>query len=313
MNDETEIRQTIKYMIDSGREKFIIYPFGTMGQKAKRILNEVFGISEYAIVDNKLSKYNPKVSTFDRLFKEGKICEGVTVLLTMKMSPNFLEVSNICYNYFEPKDVFDVFSPSLYHKPYRLLTKMYYYAEDVRFATFESMMREVYRYGVSGSVAECGVARGESAKVIHRLFPDRTTYLFDTFSGFSEVDVEAEKKSVYAPHTFGDFSNTSISLVLSKMINRKMISVHKGWFPETAKDIKDEFCFVHIDMDLHDPCLAALDYFYPRLSRGGYILIHDGRNGNYKGAIESVREFCEKVGIGYVITPDYNGTCIICK
>lgn len=35
------------------------------------------------------------------------------------------------------------------------------------------------------------------------------------------------------------------------------------------------YSFVYYDCDLHDPARATLDYFWPRLVAGGYVLIHD--------------------------------------
>ena len=39
---------------------------------------------------------------------------------------------------------------------------------------------EAYYHGLSGSVAEAGVFRGEFAKQINKYYPDRKCYLFDT-------------------------------------------------------------------------------------------------------------------------------------
>ena len=47
-------------------------------------------------------------------------------------------------------------------------------------------------------MAELGVYRGEFAKEINKVFPDRTLYLFDTFEGFAEQDCDTEVKKGYA-------------------------------------------------------------------------------------------------------------------
>ena len=238
---------------------------------------------------------------------------GQKILCAIKNSVSLENAINKIYEICPVEDVYDIFSPSMYHKPYRLLTKEYYYTKDVRFTIFESLMREIYRYDIEGAVAECGVNRGESAKVINRLFPDRKLYLFDTFEGFDKRDLVTEVDNNLLGRPASDFSNTSVALVMDKMINRKKVLVHPGWFPQSASGIDEKFCFVHLDMDLHDPIYAGLEFFWPRLSKGGYILIHDGRNGQYLGAIEAVREFCAKNNVGYSIMPDFNSTCIISK
>ena len=75
---------------------------------------------------------------------------------------------------------------------------------------------------------------------------------------------------------------------------------------DAAKGIEEEFCFVHLDMDLYKPIKAGLEFFWPRLSRGGYIFIHDCNLNhlNFGGARQAVLEFCEEKQIGYVMLPD---------
>jgi hypothetical protein len=54
------------------------------------------------------------------------------------------------------------------------------------------------------------------------------------------------------------------------------VEFHKGLFPLTAEAVADKlFRFVHLDMDLYEGTLAALQFFYPRLSTGGVLISHD--------------------------------------
>src|SRR5437879_4756651 len=51
---------------------------------------------------------------------------------------------------------------------------------------------------------------------------------------------------------------------------------HKGWLPEKFQEVKDRrFSFVHIDVDLYQPTLDSLAFFYPRTTSGGIILSDD--------------------------------------
>lgn len=47
---------------------------------------------------------------------------------------------------------------------------------------------------IQGNVAECGVNLGEFAYYINKYFSDRKFYLFDTFEGFPERDMQIERK-----------------------------------------------------------------------------------------------------------------------
>jgi O-methyltransferase len=182
----------------------------------------------------------------------------------------------------------------------------------IRINTLELVVNEIYEKGVAGNVAEVGVYKGQFAKYLNQAFPDRTLYLFDTFEGFDEKDVNIEVKNNYSTGT-QDFSNTSIETVLAKMLHKENCVIKKGWFPESLNGLEDNFCFVSLDADLYKPIYDGLEYFYPRLNKGGYIFIHDYNNDRYAGAKQAVREYCNKNGISYTPMSDSWGSAIISK
>jgi O-methyltransferase len=155
---------------------------------------------------------------------------------------------------------------------------------------------------IAGSVAELGVFQGDFAKHINVLFPDRTLYLFDTFEGFYDSDVEKEKE-IGTKRIFErsyNYAGTSIELVLSKMKNPEKCVMKKGFFPETAKGFDDQFAFVSLDADLYHPMLEGLKYFYPRLSKGGFIFIHDFFTDAFTGTRKAVLEYKNDVDIKFI-------------
>jgi len=182
----------------------------------------------------------------------------------------------------------------------------------VRHKTLELCSNEIYRYKIKGSVAELGVYKGDFASKINLAFPDRKLYLFDTFSGFDSRDTGEEKNKSYSSGD-QDFSDTNINLVLKKMPYPEKCIIRKGYFPETAAGIEDSFCFVSLDADLFNPILAGLEFFYPKLEKGGYIFIHDFNNSDYKGVREAVMKFCKEKNIGYLPIPDGGGSIVITK
>ncbi|HVX25329.1 MAG TPA: TylF/MycF/NovP-related O-methyltransferase [Parafilimonas sp.] len=182
----------------------------------------------------------------------------------------------------------------------------------MRYTTLELCCTEIRRNNVEGNVAELGVYKGDFAKRINQLFPDKKLYLFDTFEGFDEKDVSTEKQSNFSSGE-QDFSDTSVELVLRKMKYPNKCVVKKGFFPDSAVDVDDKFCFVSIDADLYEPILAGLKFFYPRLEPGGYIFVHDFNNDLYKGAKKAVLEFCAASNINYLPIPDSGGSAIILK
>ena len=41
-----QIKRAIRYQLDKGNRRFVIYPFGETGMKVKDVLNQQFGITE---------------------------------------------------------------------------------------------------------------------------------------------------------------------------------------------------------------------------------------------------------------------------
>jgi O-methyltransferase len=129
----------------------------------------------------------------------------------------------------------------------------------IRSSSLELVSNEIYDKKIDGNVAELGVFRGEFAEKINKAFPDRKLYLFDTFEGFNERDVETEKLLKYSKQQH-DFSKTNEEIVLLKMKFHENCIIVKGYFPETANGIEDKFVFVSIDADLYEPIYNGLKY-----------------------------------------------------
>jgi len=166
---------------------------------------------------------------------------------------------------------------------------------------------------IQGCVAECGVFQGEFAKEINRVFPTKKLYLFDTFTGFDVRDVEIEQDNQYSESGEGHLNITSEDIVISKLPHPNMCIIRKGYFPETAEGIDKEFCFVNLDFDLYNPTLAGLEYFYPRMVKGGIILVHDYFAEGYRGVKEAVHDFEKKRLLQLNMLPIGDGlsVCII--
>ena len=186
------------------------------------------------------------------------------------------------------------------------------YYDYVRLSTLELVSYEINSRGLTGSVAELGVYKGKFARYINQYFPERPFYLFDTFEGFDGRDLPTEKENAYSSGT-QNFSETSVASVLAEMPFPDNCIPIKGFFPNSAKNITDSFAFVSIDADLFDPIYNGLAFFYPKLARGGYILIHDFNNEGYKGTRKAVEQFCKEQSLGFTPIPDSGGSAIIAK
>lgn len=150
---------------------------------------------------------------------------------------------------------------------------------------------------VGGNIAEVGVYQGEFSRLLNRYMPKRRLYLFDTFEGFRDKDLAGEES--LSERQRESFKETSEEYVLSRMPYPWQCVIKKGWFPQSAVDVEDYFCFVSLDTDLYRPIKSGLEWFYPRMVKGGYIFVHDFGTQDWSGVKRAVYEFSEETGAAF--------------
>lgn len=144
---------------------------------------------------------------------------------------------------------------------------------------------------IDGACAELGVFQGTTAAIINEAFPNRKLYLFDTFSGFDDRDVEVEQGQGFSDAKEGEYKDTSVEQVLKKMKYPQNCVIRKGYFPETAEGLEEVFAFVRMDVDLYKPTRDGLEWFGNRMSRGAWIILHDYYTESYSGVRKAVDEY----------------------
>jgi O-methyltransferase len=185
---------------------------------------------------------------------------------------------------------------------------------DIRSATFKRLAERIRESRVEGSLAELGVYRGDFAWQLNEQFPDRKLYLFDTFEGFHEQDIEAERQIGISKAQVHDFSDTREKDVLTRMPYEEQIVLKKGHFPEVTQGMEERFALVSIDVDLYAPTLAGLLYFYPRLNPGGVIILHDYNSRQFDGVRKAVQKYESEHGrLPIVPLSDLHGSAIIIR
>jgi len=163
-----------------------------------------------------------------------------------------------------------------------------------------------------GDIVECGVYKGSSllsfARFLETFCPgDRTRKVlgFDHFKGLSgrtEKDgLDARVGNTAEGWNPADFRDTLFALVDafnkdSFVPQRARVELVDGDVRETAKQyVADNpglrLSLLHLDMDLYEPTLAALEAFWPRLLTGGVVLFDEYAIREWPGESEAVEEF----------------------
>ncbi|MBO6178026.1 MAG: hypothetical protein J6O04_02485 [Selenomonadaceae bacterium] len=124
--------------------------------------------------------------------------------------------------------------PETLHREYgvpmeKINSKRFFYSSSgkARVRALEHFRELCDIYGIDGAVAEVGVYQGDFAKHINRLFPERKLYLYDTFEGFAQKDLQQESEGSEVA-TYTHYANTSMELVLSKMIYPQNVVMRGG-------------------------------------------------------------------------------------
>jgi len=162
---------------------------------------------------------------------------------------------------------------------------------------------------IEGDTVECGSYRGASSSLIleanERDAPERNHHIFDSFQGLS---TPGEFDGNYWSRQ--DLSASEDDL-RGNLGNRRY-QLYSGWIPERFNEVAtEEFCFVHIDVDLHQPTKDSLRFFYPRLAMGGIILCDDYGSSRCRGATRACDDFTAQQGLpGFAALPAGGGFII---
>ena len=193
------------------------------------------------------------------------------------------------------------------------------YMEDYfRYKTFEFVAKELLAANVEGEVAELGVFRGTFSSLINEIFKYRKLYLFDTFEGFAEWETKREMSMNRCDDDFiSGHKNTSVKYMLNNLSYPDKAIVCQGFFPDSITEniSKEKFAFVSLDVDFEESTYEGLKFFYPRLSDGGIIFVHDYNSFSLDGVKGAIKKFEDdyKIRLKKIPLADRAGTLVIIK
>ncbi len=166
--------------------------------------------------------------------------------------------------------------------------------------------RQVAR--IEGDVAEVGVYKGGTAKLLAKAFSGagKTLHLFDTFGGMppSDPTMDVFKED--------DLTDTSLDRVRAFLQDCPQVQYHQGIFPATTAPVEQaKFCLVHVDVDIYKSVVDCCAFFYPRLVRGGVLLFDDYGFLSCPGGKKAVDDF-------FAGKPEYpcylpTGQCVVVR
>ncbi|MBV9404832.1 MAG: TylF/MycF family methyltransferase [Acidobacteriaceae bacterium] len=171
-----------------------------------------------------------------------------------------------------------------------------------RLDNLEDCVVSVIRDGIPGDLVETGVWRGGASifmKAILEAFGarDRHVWLADSFQGLPEPNAkkypadEGDTLSQFAPYLA-----VSVEKVKSNFERYDLLDdrVHflEGWFRDTLPVAPfEKIAVLRLDGDMYESTIEALEYLYPKLSAGGYLIVDDyGALANCRAAVNDFRQ-----------------------
>jgi hypothetical protein len=166
-----------------------------------------------------------------------------------------------------------------------------------------------YAARLDGSMAECGCASGLSSlelcfavRELQPAWQGDGFHIFDSFEGLSAptqqdaLDISTPQGALLAPNMVPGhfaFARDVVERNLHRLFPRA--ELHAGWIPGVFRNQPElTYRFVHVDVDLYQPTLDSLRYFFPRLCEGGIIISDDY---NWPGAKKACDEFSAERGV----------------
>jgi SAM-dependent methyltransferase len=156
-----------------------------------------------------------------------------------------------------------------------------------------------------GSVLEVGCAYGDTTVFLNRhldrFAPDRAYFAIDTFAGFTEEDVSAERSRGLSDYDLQDFQENSYATFQRTMdvnhlgrVRVVQADANRFAFASTAPVA---FCLV--DVDLYRPVTNTLQSVYEHVASGGILVVDDCAAGDpkWRGAYDAYIDFVTERGL----------------
>lgn len=142
---------------------------------------------------------------------------------------------------------------------------------------------------VPGAIVECGVLKGASFSrftMFREIFSNpfsKKIIGFDTFGKFPETSFEDDKKPREQQITSAGIESISkeqLYDVLKHKGTDKNVELVEGDITKTVpKYVKDnpqlKISLLNLDTDIYEPAVTILENFYPRITRGGILILDD--------------------------------------
>jgi O-methyltransferase len=160
--------------------------------------------------------------------------------------------------------------------------------------------------GLRGPILEIGCAVGRTTVFLNRHLDDigdaRSYACVDTFSGFTQSDIDFEAERRKKPRTRLDGFRVNKKEWFDRNLADNGITRVRSFEADVntfdLRQIAERFSFCLVDVDLYRPVKAALERVYPMMEPGGIIVVDDVKAESlFDGALQAYVEFTHEHGL----------------
>jgi hypothetical protein len=170
---------------------------------------------------------------------------------------------------------------------------------------------------LGGDFVECGVYRGFMSSAIvnylrwNSVCGVRNFFLFDTFSGFVPNMLAEKEKALERLYGEKYKNPDNYNCVVDSFRNVANVKIVRGVVPDSLRtqDISS-VSYLHLDMNCAAPEVAALEYFWPKMTKGAFVLMDDYAFLEHKAEHDAFDEFAKRVNYEVLYLPTGQGLLI---
>ncbi len=164
-----------------------------------------------------------------------------------------------------------------------------------------------------GDFVECGVFTGICSVTVCEFIDFNATgkwfYLFDTFRGIPEEQISEDERRLDRVHQNRIFYGEDVwERAKANFSPYRQAILVRGRVPDILPTQPiEKVCYLHLDMNIAEPEVAALRYFWDRLVPSAPIVLDDYGWWSYYPQKKAMDAFAKEKGVGILTLPTGQG------
>ena len=165
---------------------------------------------------------------------------------------------------------------------------------------------------LAGDFVECGVNTGIYSLAVCDYLDfnslAKSFYLFDTFCGLPAEQISVEEEVLGRQEESDRHYSECFDIAQRNFASYPKAVLVRGKVPDTLASVAiKQVCYLSIDMNIVEPEIAAIEYFWDKLSPGAPVILDDYGWSAYLLQKEAMDRFAERKGVAILTLPTGQG------